>query len=165
MAGKGNRIQYFFSIDRLSISIDRLSISIDRLSISIDQLSISIDRLSTSIDRLSISIDRLTISIDRLTISIDRLTISIDRLTISIDLTTHSILIYRYMASGIWLKTIMIVRKENRCRHFMGYSFQLTARDILYAPSHRQDSTVVGTRNSPKGPPCGIDPTPHRTMN
>ena len=24
--------------------------------------------------------------------------------------------------------------------HFMGYSFQLTTRDLLYAPSHRQDS-------------------------
>ena len=30
--------------------------------------------------------------------------------------------------------------KENRCRH-IGYSFRLTARVLLYAPSHRQDST------------------------
>ena len=26
----------------------------------------------------------------------------------------------------------------------MGYSFQLAARDLLYAPSHRQDSTYHG---------------------
>ena len=30
--------------------------------------------------------------------------------------------------------------RETRCRH-IGYSFQLTARVLLYAPSHRQDST------------------------
>ena len=32
------------------------------------------------------------------------------------------------------------MREETRCHH-MGYSFQLTARVILYAPSHREDST------------------------
>ena len=30
--------------------------------------------------------------------------------------------------------------KKTRCRH-IGYSFRLTARILLYAPSHRQDST------------------------
>ena len=51
-------------------------------------------------------------------------------------LTTHSThFIYSYMASDIWLRTILIVRKETRCRH-IGYSFQLTARVLLYAPSH-----------------------------
>ena len=56
-------------------------------------------------------------------------------------LTTHSThFIYGYMASDIWLKTILIVRKETRCRH-IGYSYRLTARVILYVPSHRQDST------------------------
>ena len=56
-------------------------------------------------------------------------------------LTTHSThFIYGYMASDIRLRTILIVRKETRCCH-MGYSFQLTARVLLYAPSHRQDST------------------------
>ena len=30
--------------------------------------------------------------------------------------------------------------EETRCRH-MGYSYRLTARVLLYAPSHRQDST------------------------
>ena len=69
------------------------------------------------------------------------------------------------MASDIWLRTILIVRKETRCRH-IGYSFQLAARVLLYAPSHRQDSTyhglcytsrgaLAGTRNSSMGPPHG----------
>ena len=71
--------------------------------------------------------------------------------------------IYGYMASDIWLRTILIVRKETRCRH-IGYSYRLTARVLLYAPSHRQDNTyhglcytsrgaLVGTRNSSMGPP------------
>ena len=56
-------------------------------------------------------------------------------------LTTHSThFIYGYMASDIWLRTILIVRKETRCRH-IGYSYRLTARVLLYAPSHRQDNT------------------------
>ena len=79
-------------------------------------------------------------------------------------LMTHSThFIYGYMASDMWLITILIVRKETRCRH-IGYTFRLTARVLLYAPSHRQDSTyhglcytsrgaLVGTRNSPMGPP------------
>ena len=79
-------------------------------------------------------------------------------------LTTHSThFIYGYMASDIWLRTILIVRKETRCRH-IGYSFRLTARVLLYAPSHRQDSTyhglcytsrgaLAGTRNSSMGSP------------
>ena len=59
-------------------------------------------------------------------------------------LTTHSThFIYGYMASDIWLRTILIVRKETRCRH-IGYSFRLTARVLLYAPSHRQDNTYQG---------------------
>ena len=79
-------------------------------------------------------------------------------------LTTHSThFIYGYMASDIWLRTIPIVRKETRCRH-IGYSYRLTARVLLYAPSHRQDNTyhglcytsrgaLAGTRNSSMGPP------------
>ena len=56
-------------------------------------------------------------------------------------LTTHSThFIYGYMASDIWLRTTQIVREETRCRH-RGYSFRLTARVLLYAPSHRQDCT------------------------
>ena len=59
-------------------------------------------------------------------------------------LTMHSThFIYGYMASDIWLRTILIVRKETRCCH-IGYSFRLTARVLLYAPSHRQDNTYHG---------------------
>ena len=44
----------------------------------------------------------------------------------------------------IWLYgAIQIAREETRCRH-MGYSFRLTARVLLYAPSHRQDTTYHG---------------------
>ena len=79
-------------------------------------------------------------------------------------LTTHSThFIYGYMASDLWLRTILIVREETRCCH-IGYSFQLTARVLLYAPSHRQDNTyhglcytsrgaLAGMRNSSMGPP------------
>ena len=79
-------------------------------------------------------------------------------------LTTHSThFIYGYMASDIWLRTILIVRNETRCRH-IGYSYRLAARVLLYAPSHRQDNTyhglcytsrgaLAGTRNSSMGPP------------
>ena len=52
-------------------------------------------------------------------------------------LTTHSTLfIYGYMASDIWLRTILIVRKKTRCCH-IGYSYRLTARVLLYVPSYR----------------------------
>ena len=67
------------------------------------------------------------------------------------------------MASDIWLRTILIVRKETRCRH-IGYTYRLTASVLLYAPSHRQDNTyhslcytsrgaLAGTRNSSICPP------------
>ena len=36
--------------------------------------------------------------------------------------------------------------KGTRCRH-IGYSFRLAARVLLYAPSHRQDSTYHGLLN------------------
>ena len=58
----------------------------------------------------------------------------------------------------------------------MGYSFRLAARVLLYAPSHRQDSTyhglcytsreaLAGTINSSMDPPQRIDLTTHRTMS
>ena len=61
------------------------------------------------------------------------------------------------------VRTILIVRKVTRCRH-IGYSYRLTARVLLYAPSHRQDNTyhglcytsrgaLAGARNSSMGPP------------
>ena len=53
--------------------------------------------------------------------------------------------------------------QETHCRH-IGYSFRLTARVLLYAPSLRQDNTyhglcytsrraLAGTRNSSMGSP------------
>ena len=76
-------------------------------------------------------------------------------------LTTHSThFIYGYMASGIWLRTILIVRKESRCRH-IGYSYRLTARVLLYAPSHRQDSTYHGPCYTSRGALAG---TRHSSM-
>ena len=67
------------------------------------------------------------------------------------------------MASDIWLRTILIVRKETCCRR-IGYSFRLATRVVLYAPSQRKDSTyydlcyasrgaLAGSRNSSMGPP------------
>ena len=81
----------------------------------------------------------------------------------------------------IWCQTYaigsltQITREETCCCH-MGYSFRLAARVLLYAPSHRQDSTyhslcytshgaLAGTRNSSMDPPWRIDPTTHCTMN
>ena len=59
---------------------------------------------------------------------------------------------------------------------YMGYSFWLAVRVLLYAPSHRQDSTyhslcytsrgaLAWMRNSPVGPPWGIELTSHRIMS
>ena len=70
-------------------------------------------------------------------------------------LTTHSThFIYGYMASDIWLRTILIVRKETRCRH-IGYSYRLTARVLIYAPSHRQDNTYHGLCYTSRGALAG----------
>ena len=70
-------------------------------------------------------------------------------------LTTHSThFIYGYMESDIWLRTILIVRKETRCRH-IGYSYRLTARVLLYAPSHRQDNTYHGLCYTSRGALAG----------
>ena len=82
-------------------------------------------------------------------------------------LTTHSThFIYGYMTSDIWLRTILIVRKETRCRH-MCYS---------YAPSHRQDNTyhglcytsrgaLAGTSISSMGPPHEGSIRPYTKLN
>ena len=70
-------------------------------------------------------------------------------------LTTHSThFIYGYMASDIWLRTILIVRDETRCR-YIGYSFRLAARVLLCAPSHRQDSTYHGLCYTSRGALAG----------
>ena len=70
-------------------------------------------------------------------------------------LTMHSThFIYSYMVSDIWLRTILIVRKETRCRH-IGYSYRLAARVLLYAPSHRQDNTYHGLCYTSRGALAG----------
>ena len=46
------------------------------------------------------------------------------------------------------------MREETRCRH-MGYSFRITARVLLYAPSHRQDSTYHGLCYTSRGELAG----------
>ena len=58
-------------------------------------------------------------------------------------LTTHSIqFIYSHMALDKWyLRTTQIVRETSHCCHILSYSFQLTTRDVLHAPSHRHDRT------------------------
>ena len=77
-------------------------------------------------------------------------------------LTTHSThFIYGYMASDIWLRTILILRKETRCRH-MGYSFRLAARVLLYAPSQRQDNTYHSLCYTSRGAMAGARNTSHR---
>ena len=59
-------------------------------------------------------------------------------------LTTHSThFIYGYMASDIWLRIILIVRKETRCRH-IGYSFRLPAR-VLYSTDRIAHTTAFVT--------------------
>ena len=41
----------------------------------------------------------------------------------------------------MWYKTTQIAKRENLLLPLHVYSFQLAARDLLYAPSHRLDST------------------------
>ena len=59
-------------------------------------------------------------------------------------LTTHSThFIYGYMASDIWLRTILILRKETRCHH-IGYSYRLTARVLhMHHPTDRITHTTA----------------------
>ena len=59
-------------------------------------------------------------------------------------LTTHSThFIYGYMASDMWLRTILIVRKETRCRH-IGYSYRLTAGFFyMHHPTDRITHTTA----------------------
>ena len=58
-------------------------------------------------------------------------------------LTTHSThFIYGYMMSDIWLRTILIVRKETRCHH-ISYSYRLTARVLMHHPTDRITHTTA----------------------
>ena len=57
------------------------------------------------------------------------------------DAPTH--FIYGYMASDVWYRITQIVRDETRCCHFICHPFQVAARAVLYAPSHRLDSCTI----------------------
>ena len=59
-------------------------------------------------------------------------------------LMTHSThFIYGYMASDIWLRTILIERKETCCHH-IGYSHRLTARVFyMHHPTDRITHTTA----------------------
>ena len=52
------------------------------------------------------------------------------------------------------VKDHMIVRNETRCCH-IGYFYRLTARVLLYAPSHRQDNTYHGLCYTSRGALAG----------
>ena len=85
----------------------------------------------------------------------DKVMVRLEREREMFYLTTHSThFINGYMASDIWLRTILIVRKETRCRN-IGYSYRLTARVLLYAPSHRQDNTYHGLCYTSRGALAG----------
>ena len=57
---------------------------------------------------------------------------------------------YYYYYYYYWEKITQIAREETRCRH-IGYSFRLAARVLLYASSHRQDSTYHGLCYTSRG--------------
>ena len=76
-----------------------------------------------------------------------------------------------------WKKTIKIAREKTHWHHYIGYSSWLAAREHLYTPSHRKDSTCIpqpcyishgalaGMRNRSMDLPCRIDAKTHRTMS
>ena len=74
-------------------------------------------------------------------------------------LTTHS----THLASDMWLRTILRVRKETRCCH-IGYSYRLTARVLLYAPSHRQDNTYHSLCYTSRGALAGTRILPDQVV-
>ena len=79
------------------------------------------------------------------------------------DRSENCALLCLYILVDTWYWTTQIRSEETRCRH-MGYSFRLASRFLLYASSHRQDTTyhslcytsrgaLAKTRNSSMGPP------------
>ena len=79
-------------------------------------------------------------------------------------------------STHLWFLWHQIPREETWFHHYLGYSFRLAARVLLYAPSHRQDSTyhilsytshgtLAGTRNSSDSLPWGIDLMTHHTTS
>ena len=71
-------------------------------------------------------------------------------------LTMHSThFILRLYGVRHMVRTIQIAGEETRCRN-MGYSFRLTARVLLYVPSHRQDCTNHGLCYTSRGARAGM---------
>ena len=81
---------------------------------------------------------------------------------------------YLTHSTHLWIYGIQYMVKDHSDSD-RGYSFWIAARDLLYAPSHRQDGTyylcyttcraLAEIRNSPLDPPWGINPTSHHTTN
>ena len=67
------------------------------------------------------------------------------------------------------------MRGETRSCHYIGYSLWLAARILYASPTEKiarnhglcysSRWALPGSRNSSMGPPWGLDPTTHRTMN
>ena len=67
-------------------------------------------------------------------------------------LTMHSThFIYGYMASDIWLRTILIVRKETRCHHIATLIDYQQGFFYMHHPTDRMTHTMAGARNSSMG--------------
>ena len=57
------------------------------------------------------------------------------------DSTYHSLCYTSCGALAGTRNSSMVTREETCCQYFMGFSYRLTTKDILYALSRRQDST------------------------
>ena len=82
---------------------------------------------------------------------------------VSICLHTHiHRYIYIYIYTYIYIYIYIYIykrgtaREKTCCSHYMGYSFLLAARYLLYAPTHRQDSTHHGLCYTSCGELVGI---------
>ena len=53
----------------------------------------------------------------------------------------EGIILFSYIESNIWKRTVQIGRVKICYRYFMGYFFWLVATEMLYAWSHNEDST------------------------
>ena len=90
-------------------------------------------------------------------------------------LTTHSThFIYGYMASDIWLRTILIVREETHCRHRLLFLISSKGSFICTIPDRIAHTTAFVTpvvehwleqEIAQWVHPWRIDPTTHRIMS
>ena len=163
------------SLQCAEVSLQCAEVSLQCVEVSLQCAEVSLQCAEVSLQCAEVSLQCAEVSLQCAEVSLQCAEVSLQCAEVSLQtpvegrkemfyLMTHSThFIYGYMASDIWLRTILIVRKETCCRH-MGYSYQLTARVLLYAPSHRQDSTYHGlcytsrgalaeTRNSSMGSP------------